>query len=256
MDFVDSRPSPHGKWSPGQWGQSSAWLLLGAVNSDSLSSPLPASLFSAGGRCVAPVFAFAFISRRLVFPLSYSFRKLRVSSYSCRILEQVEMNLRGLSLQTHSSPQGNSLLAPHLPEGRAPRPVPGVAGLPFCAAHLGARGRGAERRQGGAPQAPPSCRCWHLLMQRASHLPGVAGSGEVRVPLPSAYRGRQALDRKANAGPEHRPGSVLRRGRPPPTREAREGRGQWQRGGSLEAGASLAQMGGGLQEARGGGLTW
>lgn len=60
MDFVDSRSSPHGKWSPGQWGQSSAWLLLGAVNSDSLSSLLPASLFSAGGRCVAPVFTFAF----------------------------------------------------------------------------------------------------------------------------------------------------------------------------------------------------
>ena len=166
MDFVDSRPSPHGKWSPGQWGQSSAWLLLGAVNSDSLSSPLPASLFSAGGRCVAPVFAFAFISRRLVFPLSYSFRKLRVSSYSCRILEQVEMNLQGLSLQTHSSPQGNSLLAPHLPEGRAPRPVPGVAGLPTWVP--GAEGQRGDRVERPRPlphagagicscSGPPTC---------------------------------------------------------------------------------------------------
>ncbi|XP_025130925.2 transcription factor MafK isoform X1 [Bubalus kerabau] len=32
MDFLDGRSSPHGKWSPGQWGRSSAWLLLGAVN--------------------------------------------------------------------------------------------------------------------------------------------------------------------------------------------------------------------------------
>lgn len=60
MDFLDGRSSPHGKWSPGQWGRSSAWLLLGAVNSESLSSLLPASLSSADGRCTAPVFTFAF----------------------------------------------------------------------------------------------------------------------------------------------------------------------------------------------------
>lgn len=60
MDFLGSRSSPHGKWSPSQWGQSSAWLLLGAVNSDSLSTLLPTSLFSADGRCIAPVFTFAF----------------------------------------------------------------------------------------------------------------------------------------------------------------------------------------------------
>ena len=60
MDFLDGGSSPHGKWSPGQWGRSSAWLLLGAINSESLSSLLPASLSSADGRCTAPVFTFAF----------------------------------------------------------------------------------------------------------------------------------------------------------------------------------------------------
>ena len=105
------------------------------------------------------------------------------------------------------------------------------------------------------PQPPPSRRRWHLLMKQASHLPGVVGSGEVRAPLPSTHRGRQALDRKASAGPERCPGCVLRRGCPPPTREARQGRGQWQRGRSSEVGRPPAQMSGGLQEVRGGGLA-
>ena len=77
----------------------------------------------------------------------------------------------------------------------------------------------------------------------------------MRAPLPSTHRGRQALDRKVSAGPERCPGCVLRRGCPPPTHEARQGRGQWQRGRSSGVGRPPAQMSGGLQEVCGGGLA-
>ena len=96
--------------------------------------------------------------------------------------------------------------------------------------------------------APPSHRRCHLLTQQASHLPGVMGNGEVRAPLPSTHRGRQALDRKVSAGPERCPGCVLRRGCPPPTHEARQGRGQWQRGRSSDVGRPPAQMSGGFRK--------
>lgn len=70
----------------------------------------------------------------------------------------------------------------------------------------------------------------------------------MRAPLPSTHRGRQALDRKVSAGPERCPGCVLRRGCPPPTHEARQGRGQWQRGRSSDVGRPPAQMSGGFRK--------
>nr|XP_004394180.2 PREDICTED: transcription factor MafK [Odobenus rosmarus divergens] len=63
-------PSPSGmRWFPrGPYGTAfSVWLLLRAVNSDSPSPLLPASLLPADGRCTAPVFTFAF------FPISKPF---------------------------------------------------------------------------------------------------------------------------------------------------------------------------------------
>ena len=114
-----------------------------------------------------------FISHRLVmFPLSYSFRKLRVSSHNRRILEQVEMNLWGLSLQ-------NSLQV--LAEETAPCALPA---FPHCPPGCPGQ-RGTEETGWKLPQPSPSRRCWQLLMQQTSHLPGVMGSGKVRVPLPS-----------------------------------------------------------------------
>lgn len=74
---MDLGSSPHEKWNPGQLGAFSV-LLLRAVNSDS-PSLLPASLLTANGRRIAPVFTFAFYKSQTRHVSSYSFRKLKVS---------------------------------------------------------------------------------------------------------------------------------------------------------------------------------
>ena len=98
------------------------------------------------------------------------------------------MNLCGLSLHTHihTHTHTHSILCEET-EPRASSPACGAGSrvrglcstcLLFCAARLGALGRGAERRWGGSrPRPPPfSAVLTHLLMQQTFHLPGVGGS--------------------------------------------------------------------------------
>lgn len=144
-----------------------------------------------------------------------------MSSHNRRILEQVEMNLWGLSLQ-------NSLQV--LAEETAPRALPA---FPHCPPGCPGQ-RGREETGWKLPQPSPSCRCWHLLMQQTFHLPGVVGSGEVRVPLPSI---RALPWLRVQEGGAH----LLH------AKRGKEGGNGGGAGGS-EAGGSPAQMGGGFRK--------